>query len=158
MLDANNLLSGTVNAAGQVTGQAITATAPSTNVLDLGVARDIGAGGAPDLMVNIEVTQAFNNLTSLQVSVQGSSDNATWNDIVMSGAMLLANLVAGARILRINFPAWGLNQTGKPPRYIRFNYTVVGTAPTTGLIVGYISGGNDQINPAYNYPNNFVTA
>lgn len=158
MLDATLLMSGTVSAAGVTTGQAITATAPSTNVIDLLVARDIGAGGDPDIMLNVEVTQVFNNLTSLQVSFQESTDNSTWNDVVMTGALLLANLVVGARILRVNIPSWGLNQTTKPPRYLRMNYTVTGTAPTTGQVVAYLTGSNDQTNPAYNYPANFVTA
>lgn len=156
MIDANMLFSGSVSAAGVLTGQAITATAASSNVLDLLANRDIGAGDA-DIMLNIDVTEAFNTLTSLQVTLQTSADNSSWVDIVLSPVILLASLVVGAKILRMALPAFGLNDTGTPNRYMRLNYTVAGSAPTLGKIVAYLSGGMDQ-NQQVIYPANFTTA
>ena len=68
---------------------AITADAASTNTIDLGatgtplggsaVNRDVGRGG--DIPVAVNVTQTFNNLTSLAVQVQTSPDASTWTTI-----------------------------------------------------------------------------
>ena len=66
--------------------QAITATANSTNILDLGapgpipgpngtaLQRDPGKGEPIPLLVT--VVQSFNNLTSLKISIQVSTDTA----------------------------------------------------------------------------------
>lgn len=117
--------------------QAITATAASTNVVDLGptgtpfggnpLTRDIGIGnGVP---ISVRVVQNFNNLTSLTVGVQISSDNSTWATIQSSGAIPAASLIAGYQFdVPSDFPE------GTRARYVRLNYTVAGTAPTNGAI------------------------
>ena len=48
--------------------QAVTATAASANIVDLGVSRDVGRGTGVPLLV--QVTEAFDELTSLTVTVQ----------------------------------------------------------------------------------------
>lgn len=134
--------------------QAITATAASTNTIDLGatgtpfggsaIVRDIGRGGQIPLAVN--VVQTFNNLTSLQVSVQTSPDASTWTTIDSGRTVPLAELTAG---FQFRVPA-DLPE-GTNARYVRLNYTVTGTAPTTGKITAgvvaarqtnYTYGGN----------------
>lgn len=119
--------------------QAITATAASTNVIDTGatgtpfgfasaMVRDLGRDDdGVDISVTIDV--AFNNLTTLQIAYQVSSDNATFVDVEISQAIPLASLTAGA-ILPIPYKI----PLGANRRYHRLNYTVVGTAPTTGKI------------------------
>lgn len=128
IVDANNIFSD---------GQAITATAPSTNVLDLGapgtpygapaaVEQDIGKSNHIPIALN--VTQAFNNLTSLAVALQVSSDNSTFVEVA-TRTYLAAELAA---VGQLNFPAQV--PVGTNLRYVRLNYTVTGTAPTTGKI------------------------
>lgn len=123
-------------------GQAITATAASTNTIDLGapgtpfgapasVEQDIGKG--TDIPIALNVEQAFNNLTSLAVALQKSADNSTWVEVA-TRTYLLAELGVG----QLNFPA--RMPLGADARYLRFNYTVTGTAPTTGkLFAGIVA-------------------
>lgn len=119
--------------------QAITATAASTNVVDLGatgtpagssvaLTRDIGKSGQIPLLV--EVTEAFNNLTSLAIAVQVATDAAFTSPVeVATRTYLLAELTLGKRL---SFPAEFPEGTNL--RYVRIRYTVTGTAPTTGKV------------------------
>lgn len=123
--------------------QAITATAASTNVIDLGapktpngwtqaLPRDVGKGRNVPLVVR--VTEAFNTLTSLTVTLQmDTADNFPSTTIVAtSGAIVLASLVVGYQ-----FPIhWLL--PGITERYLRLVYTVAGTDPTLGKVDAYI--------------------
>lgn len=125
--------------------QAITATAASTNYIDLGAAntppggsnaikRDIGGGN--DMPLLIQVTEAFNNLTNLKVDVE-VDDNTSFSSakVVGTATVVLADLVAGKKIPPFNVPI------GTDERYMRLNYTVTGTAPTAGKVTAGIAGG-----------------
>lgn len=111
--------------------QAITGTANSTNVVDLGVARDIGKGVQVPLLV--QVTEDFNNLTDLTVTIE-TDDNESFSSattLASSGAIALADLVQGYQFPIQYMPL-------KTERYARVVYTVSGTAPTTGKITAGI--------------------
>lgn len=124
-------------------GQAITATARSTNVYDLGVAgtpygaaaalnHDVGIGGPVPLLV--QVTEAFDNLTSLTVTVEtGATDSL--GTVVASFTIPLAGLTVGAKI------PYHILPVGLTERYLGLRYTVTGTAPTTGEITAGITMG-----------------
>jgi hypothetical protein len=121
-------------------GQAITATAASTNVVDLGatgtvvgsstaIVRDIGHG--TDAELSVSVTQSFNNLTSLTITIQ-VDDNAAFSSattVFTSPTYTLAQLATGAKYLLPDVLPVGVNE-----RYVRLMYTVAGTAPTLGKI------------------------
>ncbi|MHB2283788.1 Bbp16 family capsid cement protein [Klebsiella pneumoniae] len=113
--------------------QAITATAASTNVIDTGSNKDVGKYG--DIPLVIQVVEGFNNLTSLTVTVQ-TDDNSAFSSAadVLSMTIPLASLVLGYKSPVITLPM-------KMERYIRLNYTVTGTAPTTGKVTAGITGG-----------------
>ncbi|CAH1462942.1 Uncharacterised protein [Klebsiella pneumoniae] len=113
--------------------QAITATAASTNVIDTGSNKDVGKYG--DIPLLIQVVEGFNNLTSLTVTVQ-TDDNSAFSSAadVLSMTIPLASLVLGYKSPVITLPM-------KMERYIRLNYTVTGTAPTTGKVSAGITGG-----------------
>jgi hypothetical protein len=85
--------------------QAITATAASTNAYDFGAVgiipygniqlrRRLGKAGEVPLL--IQVVEAFNNLTSLQVDIE-TDDNSAFSSpkVVQSQVVLLADLIAG---------------------------------------------------------------
>lgn len=131
-------------------GQAITATAASTNVVDLGatgtvygasspIVRDIGKGGSVPLYCG--VTQSFNNLTSLTITVETDSDSAFGSPttVFTSPAYALADLATGARyLLPDSIPV------GTAERYMRLKYTVAGTAPTLGKITAGVVDGRQS--------------
>jgi hypothetical protein len=128
--------------------QAITATAPSTNVIDFGapqtpkhaknaITRDIGKGRKPDL--RIQVVEAFNTLNSLTVAVQVDDAEGFGSAVtVMDMSIPLAGLTKGAIILPDVLPR-GINK-----RYMRLLYTVVGTNPTLGKITAGFVFGNEE--------------
>lgn len=131
-------------------GQAITATAASTNVIDLGatgtvygasspIVREIGFGTEAELVV--AATQTFNNLTSLTISLE-TDDNAAFSSattVWTSPAYTLAQLAAGAKYLLPDSIPAGVNE-----RYLRLKYTVAGTAPTTGKITAGVVAGRQS--------------
>lgn len=132
--------------------QAITASAASTNIVDLGAAgtafgaaaalpRDIGKG--MEIPLYVSIMQAFNNLTSLKVSFQSDDDPAfgTANNTVGERTYAASELTLGARL---PFPAEIPEGTGG--RYTRLFYTVTGTAPTTGKITAGVVAAR-QTNP-----------
>lgn len=116
--------------------QAVTATAASTNVIDLGVSlRDVGVGERVPVWVGVDVD--FAGLTSLQVSVETDDDEAfgTAKTVIQTGAVLLADLKAGYQFSIQDVPK---NVLG---RYMRLNYTVVGTG-TAGTLTSGVTMGN----------------
>lgn len=126
--------------------QVVTATAPSTNVIDAGplkgtpstIFRDLGAGEQLYLEVSVAVA-ATGTAATIQVSLQDSADNSTFADVLLSPAIAQAALVVGKRIY-IPLPP-GLR------RYIRANYTAGGTLTSLTLNAQVVDGAN--YHPAY---------
>ena len=124
--------------------QAITASADSTNVIDLGVPgtpfdavaplnQDVGKGNKIPILV--QVTTAFNTLTSLEIKISTGATTALGTTII-SKVVPLAELVAGYQ-----FPVDVLpNEITE--RYLGIEYVVVGTDPTLGNITAGITMGN----------------
>lgn len=119
-------------------GTTITTTATSTNVIDLVNPRDMGIGDNPALKLAIFVNTAFTSTAAatLQIQAQGSTDNSNFTVMAESRAYAIADLVAGAKLFPIDWPAVGGVQA--LPRYLRLNY-VGGTATfTTGKLSAYL--------------------
>ena len=122
--------------------QAITATAASTNCLDLramgtvyhaaaALSRDFAR--AAEIPLLVQVVEDFNNLTSLKIDIElDSTTTFTPDKTITLGTFLLADLKAGFRIPWNELPA-GINL-----QYLQLKYTVTGTAPTTGKITAGI--------------------
>lgn len=125
--------------------QAITATVLSTNVIDLGVAdtpygaaaalnRDIGKGTPIPILV--QVTEAFNTLTSLTITLETGAVAGTLGTVLETQTIVLADLTVGRQMNMGFIPK---KATG---RYIGLRYTVAGVAPTLGRITAGITMGN----------------
>lgn len=113
--------------------QAITGDAASANQIDLTVARNLERSGAQSLRFVVLVTTAFDNLTSLTVTVrQSAATNMGSPDVIATGpAVALANLKAGAVLLDIPWP----NLSGvAAKRYLDVYYDVTGTDPANGAV------------------------
>lgn len=112
------------------TAVALTATAVSTNVVDLLNARDMGVGD-PELSVVVQCTTALLSAgaSTLTIQVQGSTDNTTYTIYAQSDAIPKASLGAGSKF-SIDLPRMPPHAAGRP-RYLRLNY-VVATGPFTG--------------------------
>lgn len=129
ILDTQNLFSDS---------QAVTVTADSSNVIDLGVAgRDITPGGEIDLIV--DVVQAFTAAGAATLQIQlltSDTSDFSANNVTLfdTGAIAKATLVAGyqPKIGKLNGPT---------KRYLKLVFTVA-TGPftagkvTSGLLMG----------------------
>ncbi|GGE55686.1 hypothetical protein GCM10007276_35950 [Agaricicola taiwanensis] len=131
--------------------QAVTASAASTHVVDLGATdrvlgasanlrRDIGRGTPVPL--SVQVVEDFAGLTSLTVAIQTSDDAAFGSGVTThasSGAVPVAELKAG----------WTSTLHYMPPagpegmkRYLRLNYTVAGSNASSGKITAGVTFGH----------------
>lgn len=120
--------------------QAVTTTAVSTDTVDLGTARDIGAG--ENLYMNFTVGTAFAGGTSteFQVISSASADLSSPTVLGSSGAIATAGLTAGKRLaVRVN-PT--INGNGQ--RYFGARYVVVGTNTGGTVTADVVHGVQDQ--------------
>ena len=131
-------------------GQAITGSAGSDNVIDLGAVgtpsgdkqalrRDIGRGGKIPLVV--QVVEDFAGLTNLTVTVETSDDPAFGADVrthASSGAVALSKLKAGYAFFPDFVP---MADAEGMARYLRVNYTKSGSNASAGKITAGITAG-----------------
>lgn len=125
-------------------GQTVTVTAPTTDVVDVGNAySDIGSSEKLELAINVSTTATAGGAATVTFALQDSADNATFTDLSVTKAYPVAELVAGKQIV---IPV--------PPsarRYVRGNFTVATGPLTAGVFNANIVNGA-QRNVAY--PNN----
>lgn len=133
--------------------QAVTASAVSGNTIDLGVARDIGAGEELNIYVNVEVSAAAAGAATVnfQVITSAAANLGSPTIIGQTDAIPKASLVAGTTFA-IPIPRSYINKLGQ--RYLGLQYTV-GTGPLTagtfsaGVIIDAPDSGQK------NYPSGF---
>lgn len=115
--------------------QAVTVTAASSNIIDLGnddsLLQSLNEKGMLEILA--QVTTAFAGGTSLSVTLQSDNDSAFGSptSIMVTAAIATAALVAGYQF-----------RLGKLPRideqYVRLYYTVVGTMSAGKILAGLI--------------------
>jgi hypothetical protein len=123
--------------------QAITASAVSTNVIDLGVPGKAAYGNVQllrnykgdSIPLLIQVVQNFATLTSLTFTVQGSVDEVFTAPVTLAvtPAIPMASLVAG-----FIYRPWVELPRNNIYRFIRINYTVGGSNATAGQVTAGI--------------------
>ena len=121
--------------------QAITVTAPSTDVIDAGatktagLGRDIGSG--EPLYLEVSVASTMTGAGTLAIALQDSADNSSFADVLALPAIAVAALTAG-KTYYIPLPA-GMR------RYIRANYTIAAGPFTGGTLNAQIVNGMNFI-------------
>lgn len=153
LIDLQSTFSGTTAVDGTKSPQLITATAISTNVIDLRNAAvpataDEGIEGTDTYLV-VKTIAAFNTLTSLTITLESDStaNLATAPVVHYSKSVLLAALTANTELIRVQLPSDDYK------RFLGMRYTVVGTPPTLGSILAFIALTPQR---TVNYPNGFL--
>lgn len=120
----------------------------STNVIDLSQARDLSVGDNPAVEVLCRVATTFTSggAATLQVQVQGSTDNSTFYTMAESIAYAMAALTVGAELINVSLPGPGAGQA--IPRYLRINYVIAAFVMTGGAINSYLVLDKNR-SPAY---------
>lgn len=135
--------------------QAVTATAFSTNTIDLLQARDIGAGEQTHVLVNVEVaaTAAGAATVNFQVVTSANANLSSPTIIGQTDAIGKASLTIGSQIA-IPVPRSFINASGQ--RYLGLQYTV-STGPLTAgtFTAALVLQGVDS---RKTYANGFVVA
>lgn len=151
--------------------QAVTVTAVSTNIIDLGItsgvpassagggARDIGIGDDPAMKLLVQVVTTFTagGAATLTVALQGAIDNGSGSPAAFSTwwsspAYAVAGLNAGSRLLDMDMP--------RPPdgiaipRFLQLNYTVATGPMTAGNLSAFIV--LDRMDQSYQSTDNSV--
>jgi hypothetical protein len=102
-------------------GQVLTATAVSTNVIDLGVDRNIGPGEHMAVMVSSSV-DAGGTTPTLQFEIQTSPNENMSGSTVIGTSEVVTSLLAGQKIV---LPLGLSNE-----RYLRLSLIAGGSSPT----------------------------
>ncbi|AAR97682.1 Bbp16 family capsid cement protein [Bordetella bronchiseptica] len=122
-------------------GQAVTASAASTDVIDFGQANpNTGMDDRSKMVITVDESADAAGAATVTFSVQDSADNATFADVAATGAIGKANLAAGKQVV-IPMPT-------KLRRYCRVYYTVATGPLTAGKFSAQVVTGIQQ-NVAY---------
>ena len=128
--------------------QAVTATADSTNIIDLGAGTDHkgnalipGAGKTGKMFLNItvDVTTTSAGATTADFELQDSADNSSWAATpIKISAVAKATLVAGYRVMRMPLPP-------NLRRYVKVIYTVAVANFTAGKFSASLDWNAEQL-------------
>lgn len=137
--------------------QALTATAVSTNVVNLVDDRDMGIGRNVELViVGSDTFASAAGTATLQVQVQYSEDNVTYVTAAESDVMTITQLNSAIAnnepyLLAMPLPR-PKKGTDTAPQYVRLNYIVGTQSFTAGTVTAFINIGRDDV--VY-YPRNY---
>jgi hypothetical protein len=122
ILDRQNLFS---------SAQALTSTgaAASTDIIDLGSSRDIGAGEILEIIAEVDTTFTSGGSATLVVALQTDTSSGFGSAVTLAtgSTIAVAQLSAGAELAKFRIPRGVL-------RYLRLVYTVGTAAMTAGSV------------------------
>lgn len=116
------------------TDQAVTTTAASTDIIDLGAVRDIGNGEPLELVILVTETVTASGAATVTFTLE-TDDNAGFSStfvLASSSAIGKAALTAGTEVLRVKVPL-------DAERYLRTNYTVATGPLTAGKFTAFLA-------------------
>ena len=124
--------------------QAVTASAASTNVIDMQALGKTGYrsqtlerdnGIVRMVPLEVKITEAFNNLTSLTIAIQ-TCDAEGFGSGVFTEVSYVVPLASLTTDYRLPYPMLPPKLRG---RYLRVYFTVTGKAPTAGKASAYLA-------------------
>ena len=124
--------------------QALTTSAASTNVIDLGatgtpalgnsaLVRDIALGTPVEILIQ-NVVDAGGTSPTIQVDLEMDTSDAFGSATVVASSTTLTDALQGERLSIRWVP------DGTTERYLRLNYTTGGTSPTHTVTAGFVLG------------------
>jgi len=164
IVDASLLFSGAQSATGVFSGQALTTTAVSTNIIDLQSAAMVSGAGltppaqqgrdlgiAPEwypIQVKSFVVTSLTGGTSINVQVQGAPDSGSgtpgsYYTIFESGVITVGNATLAGQDL-MDAAIASIPAGYAIPRFLQLNYVIVGTMGA-GSVFGGLMLGTDNI-------------
>jgi hypothetical protein len=113
--------------------QALTASAASTNIIDLGADRNIGIGEPMSIVINVEVALDDGNADETYTIQAQADDNSSFSSALPVGGLVTATRgdAAGTQYV-IPLPADYATE-----QYLRVYFTLGGTTPT-GTVSAYL--------------------
>ena len=139
VIDSYSIFTGTT----LTTGQTITTSAASTNVIDAKASRDLGLGRRPLYVVSqltANMTDSNNNANLTVILTYGSAANAA-TTVAQTLHVFAANALSGTRKITAIAPnALPVNNTTDASRFIALNFTVGGAGTlSTGAVVSFLT-------------------
>jgi hypothetical protein len=127
--------------------QAVTATAVSTNTLDLGQARDIGAGEDLSVFIDVDVAALAAGAATVDFQFISSASAALTSptELASTGPIGKAELTLGRKAIELKVQRALLNAQPLGQRYVGLQY-VVATGPLTAgsFTAGIVVDFNDE--------------
>jgi hypothetical protein len=140
ILDGQNLMSD---------AQALTSTAASTNVIDLGADNNVGIGEAMAVVVQLDVAADDADADETYVVAVQTDDNAAFSSAASVGSITIAaGDAAGTRY------SFLLPKDTSMERYLRLNYTLGGTSPSVTVTSFLIPA--DGLEAYVSYPKGYT--
>jgi hypothetical protein len=138
--------------------QAVTASAVSTNTIDLSQARDIGAGEDVYAVFTVDAaaTAAGAATVTFQVISSAAANLSSPTVLVQTDAIGKAELTLGRRPIYLNIPASVLAAQPIGQRYLGVQYTVATGPLTAGAFSATLA--NTAVDVGKNYPSGFTVA
>lgn len=108
--------------------QALTSTAASTNLIDLGGDHNVGIGEPMAVVISLDVASDFTTGDETYVVTVETDDN----DSFSSATTIATKAIVGANAAGSKFVV-GIPADETAERYVRVNYTLAGTSPSVTI-------------------------